>query len=100
MMEPTPLRPDEQVAGGFLVLRLGRDSFNVKVLPMRDSRKWLETAKGAIRSMRGTAEGLEPDALIVRVQPEMIDVSSGVESAPGYKDADKLREFFAAVAAA
>jgi phosphoribosylanthranilate isomerase len=37
---------------------------------------------------------------IARVQPEMIDVSSGVESAPGYKDADKLREFFAAVAAA
>ena len=59
MMEPTPLRPDEQVAGGFLVLRLGRESFNVKVLPMRDSRKWLETAKDAIRSMRGTAEGLD-----------------------------------------
>jgi phosphoribosylanthranilate isomerase len=39
-------------------------------------------------------------AAIARVQPEMIDVSSGVESAPGYKDADKLREFFAAVAAA
>lgn len=34
---------------------------------------------------------------IARVQPHMIDVSSGVESAPGRKDADKLREFFAAV---
>jgi phosphoribosylanthranilate isomerase len=37
---------------------------------------------------------------IVRVQPEMVDVSSGVESAPGLKDADKLRAFFAAIAAA
>jgi len=37
---------------------------------------------------------------IARVQPHMIDVSSGVESAPGRKDPDKLREFFAAVAAA
>jgi phosphoribosylanthranilate isomerase len=37
---------------------------------------------------------------IARVRPEMIDVSSGVESAPGYKDLDKLKEFFAAVAAA
>jgi phosphoribosylanthranilate isomerase len=37
---------------------------------------------------------------IVRVRPLMIDVSSGVESAPGKKDPGKLREFFAAVAAA
>ena len=37
---------------------------------------------------------------IARVQPQMVDVSSGVESAPGRKDPDKLREFFAAVAAA
>jgi phosphoribosylanthranilate isomerase len=37
---------------------------------------------------------------IARVQPHMLDVSSGVESAPGKKDPDKLREFFAAVAAA
>jgi phosphoribosylanthranilate isomerase len=34
---------------------------------------------------------------IARVQPLMVDVSSGVESAPGRKDPDKLREFFAAV---
>jgi phosphoribosylanthranilate isomerase len=37
---------------------------------------------------------------IARVQPHMVDVSSGVESAPGRKDFGKLREFFAAVAAA
>jgi len=37
---------------------------------------------------------------IARVQPHMVDVSSGVESEPGCKDLDKLKEFFAAVAAA
>jgi phosphoribosylanthranilate isomerase len=37
---------------------------------------------------------------IARVKPHMIDVSSGVESAPGYKDPGKLKAFFAAVAAA
>jgi len=31
------------------------------------------------------------------VRPYAVDVSSGVESGPGVKDADKLRAFFAAV---
>ena len=34
---------------------------------------------------------------IARVRPRMVDVSSGVEAAPGLKDAVKLREFFAAI---
>ena len=34
---------------------------------------------------------------IARVRPRMIDVSSGVEAAPGRKDHAKLREFFAAI---
>ena len=37
---------------------------------------------------------------IARVQPHMIDVSSGVEASPGRKDPDKLRQFFAAIGAA
>lgn len=34
------------------------------------------------------------------VRPAAIDVSSGVESAPGFKDPDRLRQFLAAVVAA
>lgn len=34
---------------------------------------------------------------IARVRPRMVDVSSGVESAPGRKDPDKLRAFFSVV---
>jgi phosphoribosylanthranilate isomerase len=37
---------------------------------------------------------------IAEVRPDMIDVSSGVESAPGRKDAGKLEAFFAAIGAA
>ena len=48
------------------------------------------------------AGGLDPDnvgAVIDRHAPELIDASSGLESAPGRKDPAKLKAFFAAIRA-
>jgi phosphoribosylanthranilate isomerase len=46
------------------------------------------------------AGGLRPDnvgAAIAALHPAAVDLSSGVESAPGVKDHQRLRDFFAAV---
>ncbi|MEO8478262.1 MAG: phosphoribosylanthranilate isomerase [Gemmatimonadota bacterium] len=58
-------------------------------------------ARGAIGPGRMVlAGGLSPEsvrAAIRRVQPDLVDVSSGVESAPGIKDPGRLMRFLEAV---
>jgi len=62
------------------------------------------TVAARVARMRPTilAGGLRPENVgeaIRRVRPFGVDVSSGVEVRPGVKDAGRLRDFFAAVAA-
>jgi phosphoribosylanthranilate isomerase len=64
---------------------------------------WSTAAQVAARRRTILSGGLNAGNVreaIAHVHPHMIDVSSGVESAPGLKDAGKLQAFFAAVAAA
>ena len=60
-------------------------------------------AAGVAKSRRTIlAGGLTPENVrraVAQVQPYAIDVSSGVESSPGVKDAAKLRALFAALSA-
>jgi phosphoribosylanthranilate isomerase len=64
---------------------------------------WTTAAQVAARRRTILSGGLHAANVreaIAQVHPHMVDVSSGVESAPGVKDAGKLQAFFAAVAAA
>ena len=64
---------------------------------------WSAAADFARRTQLVLAGGLTPDnvaAAIHRVRPFGVDVSSGVESAPGIKDLRKIENFVAAARAA
>ena len=61
---------------------------------------WTIAADAARRRRVILSGGLQPgnvQAALSAVRPYAVDVSSGVESAPGIKDPDKLRAFFEAV---
>ena len=82
---------DAKVAGA-----LGGTGTRVDWLGVRD-------ALGAVRGGRALvlAGGLDPDVVgnaIAALAPQVVDVSSGVERAPGIKDHARMRAFMAAVA--
>ena len=63
---------------------------------------WTTAAAVAWRRPVFLSGGLTPDNIqeaIARVNPHAVDISSGVESAPGIKDPVKLRALFEAIAA-
>jgi hypothetical protein len=59
MTDPTPLRPDEQVAGAFLDVRLGGQEFVVTVLPISANRTWTAHLASEIRSKLETLEPID-----------------------------------------
>jgi phosphoribosylanthranilate isomerase len=64
---------------------------------------WAKAAAVAARRRTILSGGLNAGNVrdaIAQVRPHMVDVSSGVESAPGLKDREKLEAFFAAVGGA
>jgi len=85
-----------QAAGGFLL-----DNFDPNLIGGTGKTADWALAREATRYGNVIlAGGLTPANVaqaIREVRPYAVDVASGVESAPGKKDADKLRAFFAAV---
>lgn len=64
---------------------------------------WAALAAAGPARPFGVAGGLDPanvGAAIAALRPDLVDVSSGVESAPGVKDAGRIARFCAAVRAA
>ena len=68
-----------------------------------ETTDWAQAAKLARQTRLILAGGLDPEnvgAAIDAVRPYGVDVSSGVESAPGKKDPDRIQRFVEAVRAA
>jgi len=59
MPDPTPLRPAEQVVGGFLYVKLGGELYELTVLPMKANRHWTAHLAETVRTVLGKVEPLD-----------------------------------------
>lgn len=88
---------DHRVLDDYLDDTIGRRfHYEGRVGGSGETVDWLVAARLAGRGRMTLAGGLDPDNVteaIGLVQPFGVDVSSGVESAPGVKDALKIRDF-------
>ncbi len=75
-------KPDDKLPGG------NGTSFNWQIMQgFQVDKPWF---------LAGGLDAGNVDEAILQSGTQMVDVSSGVESAPGVKDADRIREFIAA----
>ena len=89
-----------QFADTFLVDAFDRKLFGGPGLAGENWERYLDCTVLYQHKRWVLAGGLSPDNILEALaftQAEMVDVNSGVETQPGIKDADKLREFFARV---
>ena len=93
--EPGFARVSAYTADGFLL------ECGIGKLPGGNARRWdWSQAAGLAPVPTILAGGLDPDNIVRAVslaRPDAVDVSSGVEAAPGYKDLKKVEAFIAAV---
>ncbi len=74
-------------------------------MPGGNAEEWDWSAAGKIRESRPVilAGGLDPENIaqaVTRARPDAVDVSSGVEAAPGQKDIGKVKAFLEALSQA
>lgn len=79
---------------GSMVLVEGKDSGTGTPAPWHEARPWIDRCRIVIAG----GLGIENVSAVVRtLRPFAVDVSSGVETAPGVKDAAMMRDFVQAV---
>jgi hypothetical protein len=61
---PTPLRPDEEVAGGYISATLGGQVRNLPVLPIARNREWKRQFDATVRDMGANAESDDFDEVV------------------------------------
>jgi phosphoribosylanthranilate isomerase len=87
---------DVQSATAYPAAAVLLDAYDAKLYGGTGRTVNWQTAREVAESVQVfLAGGLSPDNIIeavTTVRPFAVDVNSGVESAPGYKDADKLKQ--------